>query len=287
MAGTIILVILFVICVLLLLSVRLKVSVGDGKWSVSVYYTFFRVFHKESEPPPPPPNVPPKPEDLPDGEAPSPEQMPEPEETSVPESAPAASEAVQETKAADAPAEPESAEIPDLDDDDDIPDTDEPEQDEEKPKKRGFLERLKPHSLSDVMGLVEDGCGALSPSLRMLTQHLHFRHVKLYAAIGADDPADAALLYGRICAAAFPLLGQLQSWVDFQTDEFRILSDFYGNKIVFRASFELRLSPMAAIFTVLILGSKFLWRTLLRFRREDKEEKSRLKESAPIPEASH
>lgn len=299
MAGTVILIILFVLCILLMLPLRVKFSFGDGKWAVKVYYAFFRVFRKESEPPPPPPAVPPKPDDLPDGASPSKEQMPEPEpvpdtppkpEAAASPDADAEAETVSDAAAApeeqpaaaevkdDAPADTESA-------DGDAETADELEQTEEKPekpKKRGFVERLKPHSLSDVTGLISDGCGALSPSLRALMRHLHFRHVKLWLTVGADDPADAALLYGRICAAAFPLLGTLQSLLDFQTDEFRILADFYGSKLDFRVSFELRLSPMAALFAVLILGSKFLWRTLVRFRREDKEEKRRIKESAPI-----
>ena len=37
------------------------------------------------------------------------------------------------------------------------------------------------------------------------------------------------------------------------------------------------------ILLVLILGIKFLWRTFLRFRREDKEAKLRAQETAPLP----
>lgn len=303
MAGTVILIILFVLCILLMLPLRVKFSFGDGKWAVKVYYAFFRVFRKESEPPPPPPAVPPKPDDLPDGASPSKEQMPEPEpvpdtppkpEAAASPDADAEAETVSDAAAApeeqpaaaevkdDAPADTESAAESADGDAETADELEQTEEKPEKPKKRGFVERLKPHSLSDVTGLISDGCGALSPSLRALMRHLHFRHVKLWLTVGADDPADAALLYGRICAAAFPLLGTLQSLLDFQTDEFRILADFYGSKLDFRVSFELRLSPMAALFAVLILGSKFLWRTLVRFRREDKEEKRRIKESAPI-----
>ena len=69
MVGTVILVILFILCVLLLLPVRAKASFGDGKWAVAVYYAFIRVFHKESQQKPEP-ELPKKPEDLPEGEAP-------------------------------------------------------------------------------------------------------------------------------------------------------------------------------------------------------------------------
>ncbi|MBQ5347740.1 MAG: DUF2953 domain-containing protein [Ruminococcus sp.] len=144
---------------------------------------------------------------------------------------------------------------------------------------------VKPHSLSDILGLAQDGFAALTPALKFLTKHIHFRHIRLYLAIGTDDPANTATLYGKICAAAYNLLGAMQCWFDMQADEFRILADFYNDKITFRGSLELRISPMAAIILALILGCKFLWRTICRFRREDKEAALREKESAPLPQA--
>ena len=163
--------------------------------------------------------------------------------------------------------------------------TDAAESDAEPPKKKrgikGFIERLKPHGLSDYLALAKDGLAALSPALKFLTKHLHFRHVRLYLAVASDDPAQTAQVYGKICAAAFPLLGALECWVDMQADELRILADFYGTKTDFRIALELRVSPAAAILLVLILGVKFLWRTVCRFRREDKEAKRYAQETAP------
>ena len=139
-----------------------------------------------------------------------------------------------------------------------------------------------PHSLSDVLGLVRDGFASLSPALRFLAKHLHFRHIRLYAAVGTDDAAKTAKLYGTITASAYNLIGQLQCLFDFQADECRILADFFSDKITFRASGELRVSPLAAILLALILGGRFLIRTVKRFRREDKEAKLREKETAPL-----
>ena len=307
MGWTILLTILFVLCVILLLPVRVKGFFADGKWGVSVYYAWFRLFHKESEEKTPP-VTPPKPEDVPEGTAPTAEQMPEPsasaQSSPQPEAPPApkpekpAAEAVPKPETVTAEVKPdEKPEKPKKEkrkkrrrkeepaaESADLPEEETPA---EKPKKkrgiRGFIERLKPHSLSDVMGLVRDGCAALSPALRFLTKHLHFRHIRLYAAIGTDDAAKTAERYGAISAAVFNLIGQLQCWVDFQADECRILADFFNDKITFRASGELRVSPMAAILLVLILGGRFLWRTVRRFRREDKEAKLRAQETAPLP----
>lgn len=170
----------------------------------------------------------------------------------------------------------------------DSADTEDTENSGDTPEKkkrgiRGFIERLKPHSVSDALALAKDACAALSPALRFLTKHLHFRHIKLYAAIGTDDAAKTAERYGAISAAVFNFIGQLQCWVDFQADECRILADFYNDSITFRASGELRVSPLAALLLALILGGRFLWRTIRRFRREDKEAKLREQETAPLP----
>ena len=314
MGWTILLTILFILGVILLLPVRVKGFFADGKWGVSVYYAFFRLFHKESEEKAPP-VTPPKPEDVPEGETPSAEQMPEtphPAENEKPE--PASAEAVPEPETVTA--EPENddpffeeetpkerkkrekrekreerrrkKEAAKAAREEQADGGDPREEAEEKPKKkkrgiRGFIERLKPHSVSDAIALAKDACAALSPALRFLTRHLHFRHIKLYAAIGTDDAAKTAERYGAISAAVFNFIGQLQCWVDFQADECRILADFYNDSVTFRASGELRVSPLAALLLALILGGKFLRRTICRFRREDKEAKLREQETAPLP----
>lgn len=295
MGWTIFISILFVLCVILLLPVRVKASFGGGKWSVAVYYAFIRVFRKESAPPPPPPEVPPKPEDITVFEpgvdpAPAasamhtdekPPSVTQPAAESKPEK-PEKPKKEKKKKKRKSKKEEAAAAEQNASDEAESGETDDPKK---KPKKKGFFKRLKPSSLHDVLGLIKDGFASLTPAVKFLLHHFHFRHVKVYAAIASDDPANTATLYGKICAAAFNLLAQLQRLFDFQTDEFRILADFYGEKSDYRGSLELRVSPAAAILTALILGCKFLWRSFRRFRREDKEEKRREKESAPLPAA--
>ena len=329
MGWTILLTILFLLCVILLLPVRVKGFFADGKWGVSVYYAWFRLFRKESEEKEPP-VTPPKPEDVPEGGKPSAEQMPEapPDQPAAEEPAHPAEDEKPNSAVAETVPKPETVtaepDDPEPSEEEFFPEEESPkqrkkrekrekreerrrkkeaakaakeeqadggdteEETEEKPKKkkrgiRGFIERLKPHSVSDALALAKDACAALSPALRFLTRHLHFRHIRLYAAIGTDDAAKTAERYGAISAAVFNFIGQFQCWVDFQADECRILADFYNDSVTFRASGELRVSPMAALLLALILGGKFLWRTVRRFRREDKEAKLREKETAPVP----
>ena len=291
MALAVILIVLTVLCILFLLPLRIKGSFGDGKWSVSVHYAFIRVFRKESAPPPPPAEtppqpdpaqeVPPEPAEIPAEEppAPAPEPVHKPEPV---QETPPAPEPEQEPVAVQAPAaeEPAPAETPEP--------AESAEEPEEKPKKKGpikrYIERLKPHSLHDIMGLVKDGCASLSPSLKFFFRHLHFRHIRLYLAVGTDDAAKTAKLYGEITAGAYNLLGALGCWLDLQTDEMRILADFFSEKITFRASGELRCSPAALLITALILGIRFLRRTRRRFRAEDREAARYEQETAPLPQ---
>jgi len=308
LGWTIFLIIMFILCILFLLPIRMKAAFGGGKWSVKIYYVFIRVFRKESAPPPPPPETPLKPEDItvfepgtdpnaPDVPPPAPAMQTE-QPDSVTEPAPAAEsepEPAQEKPEEHKRKKRKKRKFPKDDTasaEDEKPETEQPaadaqaEEDDPKKKKKkkpGFFKRIKPHSLSDVIGLIKDGFAALTPALRFLFRHFHFRHVRIRADIASDDPANTATLYGKICAAAFNLLAQLQCLFDFQTDEFRVLADFYGEKSDYSGSLELRVSPAVLILTVLILGIKFLWRTFRRFRREDKEEKRREKESAPLP----
>ncbi len=322
---TVFLIILGVFAVIFLLPIRVKASVGDGKWSVEIYYAFIPVLRRGSKPPPPPDAVPPKP-----GDDLSEEQLKEvlptadtsvkpaeeaeedtAEETPAETAEETAGETIEGTAAETAEETPEtdsaktdratleSADTSDQKGDKetaagaDSPKADEtggeekaekkPEEGGESPKKKNFFQRLKPEGLSDILGLVSDGGTALSPGLKFLFRHLHFRHVNLWMAVGSDDAAKTAQLYGTISTAVFNLLAAAQCALDIQTDSCRILADFFGDKIAFRVSLELRCSAAGLVGTVLVLGVKFLLHAWKRFRAQDREAKREERESRPVP----
>ena len=292
------LIVLFVLCVILLLPVCVKFRLEDGQWELTVKYLWIRIFRKASEPPKTPQTPP-----LPDPEADTPEPPPaEPEpaeekskkkkkKRAASEQKPDEAAASESPPAEETSSDSDSAQPADhaADKTDAKPRKKRGKKDHtpagkgEKPKKRSFIKRLKPHGLKEILATAKDVFAALSPSLKFLFRHFHFRHVKLYLAVGSDDPANTAQLYGKICAGAYPLLAALQSWLDIETDEFRILADFYNESVTVRTSLELRVSPAALILTVLILGVKFLWRAWCRFRREDREERRIREETEPLP----
>ena len=283
---TVLLIILAVFAVILLLPIRVKGGYGGGSWHVAAYYAFFRVFHKESQEKPPVLHPPVPDEEITEGQLveippvdsvsaqnaaaahimsePEPEP-PKPEEPVKPE------ETVKPEEPAQDAAPPETAEQP------------AEEAKPEKPKKMNYFRWLKPHSLSDIMGLVEDGCAALSPGVRSLTKHLRFRHVNLRLNVGTDDPMKTAKTYGMICGAFFNLHAQLASVFDIEADSLRILADFENEKFDFSGSMEIRVSPAALILIALVVGFKFLFRSYPRYRREKKEAKLIEQETSPIP----
>jgi len=283
--GTaIFLIIVFVLCVFFLLPIRVKFQLCDGTWDLTVKYLWIRILHKASQAPPEP-ELPPKPD--PQGDTPS--AAPQPQDSAhaeaaeesaktepKPEASPEKQPDQKQKKAAEAKSERKKKKKKKTED--------AAAETEKPPRRKGFFKRLKPHGIKEILATVKDALAALSPSLRFLFRHFHFRHIKLYLAVGSDDPASTAQLYGKICAAGYPLYAALQSLLDIQTDELRILADFFNESMTVRTSLELRVSPAALILTVLILGIKFLWRAWLRFRREDREEKRIETETKPLPQ---
>lgn len=68
-----------------------------------------------------------------------------------------------------------------------------------------------------------------------------FRRFSLHIAVGADDPADAALDYGMVCAALYPVLGLLQSAIRFRRPDVAVTcTEEPQTNVEFSAKFSLR-----------------------------------------------
>lgn len=289
----VLLIIFAVFAVILLLPIRIKGGYGGGAWHVSAYYAFLRLFHKES-PEKPPVLTPPKPDDeITEGQitalseiepvdsvsAQNTEPEPEhtPEEPIPDESAQLQTDTQNDSQETEPTPESESAEESDQTEESAA------EEQPEKPKKQTYFRWLKPHSLHDILGLVGDGCAALSPGVRSLTKHLRFRHVNLRLNVGTDDPAKTAKTYGAVCGAFYNLHAQLSCVFDIEAESLRILADFEHDSFDFAGSMEIRVSPAALLAIVLVVGFKFLCVSYPRYRREKKEAALIAEETTPIP----
>ena len=67
------------------------------------------------------------------------------------------------------------------------------------------------------------------------------RRFSLHIAVGAGDPADAALDYGMVCAALYPVLGLLQSAIRFRRPDIAVTcTEEPQTNVEFSAKFSLR-----------------------------------------------
>ncbi len=302
-------IIMAVLCLLLLLPVSVKLHLRGKQWQINVCYGPIPVFQKSSKP------------DLAE-QAPSltAEQSKEPVPVSAEEPLPDTvidaeamlygDEAESEQPAADsnkrsmqhktadrkikaksaAQQKSENIDLSELQaDESDVMEESEPEQDEqdsdaeEKPVKKGFLQRLKPSNLSEALALVEDILASASPSMRFLFRHFYIRHLNISLTIGTQDAAKTAILYGAVSGTVFRLVGYLQSLLSVKADALRVRADFLSGYSTVECSLTLRVAPATVLGTGISLAFRFLFRTLKRFRREDRELKRMEKESAPLP----
>ena len=68
-----------------------------------------------------------------------------------------------------------------------------------------------------------------------------FRRFSLHIAVGAEDPADAALDYGMVCAALYPVLGLLQLAIRFRRPDIAVTcTEEPQTNVEFSAKFSLR-----------------------------------------------
>ncbi|MBR6760991.1 MAG: DUF2953 domain-containing protein [Oscillospiraceae bacterium] len=301
-------IIMAILCLILLLPVSVKLHLRGKQWQIAVYYGPIAVFRKSSQPnsadsePSAEVDGESKEEHLPDTVMDAETMLYGDEETSELPAAPPKKQTKQQKPAnqkvhtqsvtqqksetADR-SEPQAVEPNRLDEESEQQkEASESEKDSEaenKPAKKGFLQRLKPSNLSEALSLLEDILASASPSLRFLFRHFYIRHLNLSITIGTQDAAKTAILYGAVSGAVFRLVGYLQSLLSVKADALRVRADFLSGYSTAECSLTLRVAPATVFGTGIGLASRFLFRTLRRFHRENREQKRMEKESAPLP----
>ncbi len=85
----------------------------------------------------------------------------------------------------------------------------EEEPSEEKPEKEKkdniLVSFYKNQGFSGVLQLLKDTVNAINGMFGTIFRHFVFRELKLYMTVGSADAAETAQLYGKTCAAVFPL----------------------------------------------------------------------------------
>lgn len=279
MGWTIFYIVLAVLCLLLLLPVRLRFAVhGKKKWQIKVYYACFPVFSKNHDVPMPAAPASPVADDIVDeddllfmgsGDAPPiTNDTPSAEKTAKQHTVPD-----EDADAALFSAEQENAE--------DAPKAFE----EEKPKKRSLLDRVKPHGVVQWKELLDDALASLAPPLRFLLRYTYLRKLYVSVTVGTKDAAKTAILYGAVCGVIYRTLGKLQCHMTVKPKAIRVRVDFFNSFCTAQCSGELWISPMTALALGFGIAIPFLWRTLWRVRRQEKQKQQEDAESAPLPVA--
>lgn len=285
MGWTIFFIVLAILCLLLLLPVRLRFAVhGRKKWQFRLYYACFLVFsksHDAASTAMPAPSAPPTANDIVEeddllflgsGDAPPiADDTPSAKKMPTANSEPDEDADEEMLTAEQATAEQENEE--------DAAKTSA----EEKPKKRSLLDRVKPHGIAQWKTLLDDALASLAPPLRFLLRHASLRKLYVGITVGTKDAAKTAILYGAVCNVIYRTLGKLQCHIRVKPKAIRIRSDFLNPFCTAQCSGELWISPMTALALGFGIVIPFLWRTLWRVRRQEKQKQQEDAESAPLP----
>ncbi len=278
MGWTIFFIVLAVLCLILLLPVRLRFAVhGRNKWQIKVYYACFRMFEKSHDA---------ASAALPDAPAPPTENDIVDEEDLLFLGSGDPPPVTSDSTSTEEKAAPQAS-VPDADDEDLFTGKQAAGEDaaEGKPKKKSLLERVKPHGIAQWKELIDDALASLTPPLRFLLRHVYVRKLYVGITVGTKDAAKTAILYGAVCSVVYRALGRLQCHVSVKSEAIRIRSDFFNTFCTAQCSGEVRVSPMTALGLVFGIAIPFLWRTLWRVRRQEKQKRQEDAESAPLPVA--
>ena len=93
-------------------------------------------------------------------------------------------------------------------------------------------------------GMIMDYVESASPPVKRLFKKIRIRDIYLDWVVGAGDGAKTAIKYGGVCAAVYPLIKWMTTYLDVRTKEINIEADFDGEKddIFFYGIMKLRIS---------------------------------------------
>ena len=131
----------------------------------------------------------------------------------------------------------------------------------EKPEKKG-----KPITAEQILFLLEQAPPILGRALRRVSRRVRIGPLKVYVLLSEENPADTALLYGRVEAALMAALPVLHRYLQIRDQDIRIYPDFQGNGMDYRldAGVAIRLWDMLVI--ALCAGASGL-KVLIRMKR--------------------
>lgn len=118
---------------------------------------------------------------------------------------------------------------------------------QEKPKKKKLDFNL-------IKGLIKGSKKALA----IFFKKVRVSKVSLTVAVGGEDPYKVGMTFGMLNAAAYPILGFLDTVENIKFKHVSIYPDFTSKKTRIYASFRAKISPVYALKMLAIVGIEFI-----------------------------
>lgn len=115
------------------------------------------------------------------------------------------------------------------------------------PTSKGVFERLKPDNLAETIALIQQVFGAASRPLRLVFRRIQIRKLRIEAVAGGEDAAKAAITFGYLNAVVYPLVAWLDQAFRLKVQSLSVRVDYDRTELLWRASCEVRLSPLTAL----------------------------------------
>lgn len=123
----------------------------------------------------------------------------------------------------------------------------------DKKNKQGFFEKKSDESgtlnaVFEMLGLIRQVMLEILRLFRKTT----VKKMRLTIKVAAEDPAQTAMLYGTVCAAAYPVVGLLHNIFNIKSEAVNIYADYSDDAKMF---FEY--DAVLKIYVFMILGTVF------------------------------
>ena len=143
-------------------------------------------------------------------------------------------------------------------------------EEEEKPQEKKIKEKpakqRKPLTKEQILYLVEKLPPILGRALRRVSRRVRIGPLKVYVLLSEEDPADTALLYGKVEAALMAALPVLHRHLQIRDQDIRIYPDFQGSGMDYRLDVGIAIRLWDVLVIGLCAGASGL-KTLIGMKR--------------------
>lgn len=145
-----------------------------------------------------------------------------------------------------------------------------PLEEEDKPQEKKIKEKpakqRKPLTKEQILYLVEKLPPILGRALRRVSRRVRIGPLKVYVLLSEEDPADTALLYGKVEAALMAALPVLHRHLQIRDQDIRIYPDFQGSGMDYRLDVGIAIRLWDMLVIGLCAGASGL-KTLIGMKR--------------------